>query len=295
MLRKLTLLLLAPLLAVTACSDDDGGAAVRVEAGDIEGAIAALRAAPDAAADAGSGRVEMRIAVELDGDPVELTSTGVFTEDRVRLEMDLGALLAARAPGADLPEGFDEPMVVVADGATSYLRMPMLETLTGNSDWLRMSPEELGLAGDALGVGGVGPTSNPAQLLETLRGIADDLHEVGTEDVRGEETIHYEGVVDLEKAVADAPDELQEQLEAQLGTLDGTMPVEVWLGLDGLVRRLSLDLTELLEQTSPEGGPSIEAGALEMDFFDYGADVEVEVPDEDETTPFTEVLGGLGR
>jgi hypothetical protein len=32
-----------------------------------------------------------------------------------------------------------------------------------------------------------------------------------------------------------------------------------------------------------------------MEFFDYGADVEVQVPDADETRPFTEVLGGLGR
>lgn len=294
MLRKLAVALIAPLLAVTACSDDDDGA-TQVEAGDIEGAIAALRAAPDAVAEAGSGRMEMVIAFEMDGAPVELTSTGVFTGTRMQLEMDLGALLAERTPGADLPEGFDEPMVVVADGATSYLRMPMLEALTGNGGWLEMSPEDLGLASDALGAGGFGPTSNPAQMLETLRGISDDLEEVGTEEVRGVEAIHYRAVVDLEEAFAQVPEELRPQLEAQLGALSGTLPVEVWLGTDdGLVRRLSMDMAELLAEASAESGVSMEAGSLVMEFFDYGADVAVEIPDPADTTPFTEVLGGLG-
>lgn len=291
MLRKLAMALLAPLLAVTACSDG-GDEAQRVEAGDIEGAIAALRAAPDSAAEAGSGRMAMTIVFEMEGESFELTSEGVFTGTQMRLEMDLGALLAAQAPGADLPEGFDEPMTVVADGATSYLRMPMLETLTGNSDWLVMSPEDLGLASDALGMG-FGPANNPAQLLETLRGISDDLDEVGTEEVRGAETIHYQAVIDLEKAFAEIPEELRAQVEAQLEGLAGTLPVDVWLGTDGLVRRLSMDMTELLAQASAESGRSMEAGSLLMEFFDYGADVEVHIPDPDETTPFSEVLGGL--
>ena len=31
-----------------------------------------------------------------------------------------------------------------------------------------------------------------------------------------------------------------------------------------------------------------------MDFFDYGANVEIDIPDAGDTRPFTEVLGGLG-
>lgn len=294
MLRKLAVSLFAPLLAVTACSDDSDESQ-RVEAGNIEGAIAALRAAPDAMAEAGSGRMEMVIEFEMDGEPFELTSEGVFTGTRMQLEMDLGALLAAQAPGADLPEGFDEPMVVVADGATSYLRMPMLEALTGNDDWLSVTPEDLGMASEALGAGGFGPASNPAQMLETLRGVSDELDEVGPEEVRGEETIRYHAQVDLEEAIAQIPDELRPQLEAQLGALTGTLPVDVWLGTDGLVRRLSMDMSELLDQASAGSGVSMEAGSLVMEFFDYGTDVDVDIPDADETTPFTEVLGGLGR
>jgi hypothetical protein len=265
-----------------------------VEAGDTEAAIAALRAAPDAAAEAGSGRMAMTIGFEVDGDPIELTSTGVFTETQVQMELDFGSLLASQAPGADLPEGFDEPMVVVVDGVTTYMRMPMLDALTGTTGWLSMTPEDIGLAGSALGMG-IAPTNNPTQMMEALRGISDDLEEVGTEEVRGTDTIHYRGTIDLERALAQVREELRPALQAQLGDLAATLPVEVWLGEDGLVRRLSMDMVELLAKASAESGQKMEGGSMVMEFFDYGADVEVQVPDADETRPFTEVLGGLGR
>ena len=292
MFRKLAVALLAPLLAMSACSDD-GDQSQRLEAGDTEAAIAAMRAAPDAAAEAGSGRMEMSIAFEVDGEPFELTSTGFFSGTQMQMEMDFGALLAGQVPEGELPPGFDEPMVVVVDGATTYMRMPMLDALTGTSGWLTMSPDELGLANDALGAG-FGPTNNPAQMMEALRGISDDIEELGTEEVRGEDTIHYRAVVDLERALEQVPEKLKPQVEAQLSDMGGTMPVEVWLGEDGLVRRLSLDMVELLAKASAESGTKMEGGSMVMDFFDYGADVQVEVPDSSDTTSFLDVMGRLG-
>ena len=292
MFRKLAVALIAPLLAISACSDD-GDQSQRVEAGDTEAAIAALRAAPDAAAEAGSGRMAMTIGFEIDGEALELTSTGVFIGTQMQMEMDFGSLLASRAPGADMPAGFDEPMVVVVDGTTTYMRMPMLDALTGTSGWLSMTPEDIGLAGDALGMG-FAPTNNPTQMMEALRGISDDLEEVGTEEVRGTDTIHYRGTIDLERALAQVREQVRPALQAQLGEMTGTLPVEVWLGEDGLVRRLSMDMAELLATASAESGTKMDGGSLVMEFFDYGADVEVDLPDAEDTRPFTEVLGGLG-
>jgi len=75
MFRKLAVALIAPLVAVTACSDD-GDQSQRVEAGDTEAAIAALRSAPDTAAEAGSGRLVMTVGFEVDGQPFELSTKG---------------------------------------------------------------------------------------------------------------------------------------------------------------------------------------------------------------------------
>lgn len=292
MFRKLTVALVAALVALAACSDD-GDQSQKVEAGDTEAAIAALRAAPDAAAEAGSGRMEMTVGFVVDGEPFELTSAGVFSGTRMRMEMDLGAMLAAQLPEEELPPAFDEPMTVVVDGATTYLRMPMLDALTGTSGWLSMTPEDLGLAGDALGTG-FGPSNNPAQMMEALRGVSDDIEELGTEEVRGEPTTHYRAVVDLERALEQVREALKPQLEAQLGAMGGTLPMEVWLGEDGLVRRISLDMVELLAEASAESGQKMEGGSMVMELFDYGADVEVDIPAPEDTTPFLDVMGELG-
>lgn len=292
MFRKLAVAVLASLVALAACSDDSDQSQ-RVEAGDAEAAIAALRAAPDAAAEAGSGRMVMTVAFVVDGEPFELTSTGVFSGTQVQMEMDLGAMLAAQLPDEELPPGFDEPMTVVVDGATTYMRMPMLDALTGTSGWLSMRPEDLGLASDALGTG-FGPSNNPAQMMEALRGISDDIDELGTEDIRGEPTTHYRVVVDLERALEQVPEALKPQVEAQLGALGGTLPMEVWLGEDGLVRRISMDMVELLAKASAESGQKMEEGSMVMELYDYGADVEVDVPHPEDTTPFLDVIGELG-
>jgi hypothetical protein len=292
MFRKLAVALIVPLAAVTACSDD-GDQSQRVEAGDTEAAIAALRSAPDAAAEAGSGRMEMTVALMVDGAPFEVTSTGVFNGTQMQMEMDFGALLAAQVPGEELPPGFDEPMTVVVDGATTYMRVPLLDALTGTSGWLSMAPEDLGLADDALGTG-FGPSNNPTQMLEALRGVSDDLEEIGAEEVRGEPTTHFRAVVDLRQALEQVPEALKPQVEAQLGALGDTLPVDVWLGDDGLVRRISMDMVELLAAASAESGRKMEGGSMVIELFDYGADVDIDIPDPDDTTPFRDVFGGLG-
>jgi hypothetical protein len=37
----------------------------------------------------------------------------------------------------------------------------------------------------------------------------------------------------------------------------------------------------------------MEGGAMVIEYFDYGADIEVDIPDPEDTIPFLEVLGGL--
>jgi hypothetical protein len=131
-------------------------------------------------------------------------------------------------------------------------------------------------------------------MLEALRGVSDDIEELGAEEVRGEPTIHFRAAIDLGRALEQVPEALRPQVEAQLGALGDTLPVEVWLGGDGLVRRLSMDMAELLATASAESGQELEGGAMVIEYFDYGADVDVDIPDPDDTTPFRDVIGRLG-
>jgi hypothetical protein len=294
MVRKLLVALFAPLLLVAGCSDDGDGAA-KVDTGDAESALAAVRAAPDAALEAGSGRMEMTMSMTFEGQTIELNATGAFAGTQAQIEMDFGAMLEALegAAGEEAPPGFDEPMQIVVDGATMYMRWPFLSMMAGGTEWMSVSAEEMGLASDSLGTGWAA-TNNPAQMLEMLRGISSgDIEELGDEEIRGTDTTGYAVTIDLAKAAEQMPDDFRAAFEQSLEDLSvTTMPMDVWLGDDGLVRRISLDAMEMLTDTA--GAAELESGQLTMDFFDYGADVEIAIPDASEVTPFTEVMGGLG-
>lgn len=293
MSRKLAAALLAPLLLTSlSCAKASDDATVLT--GDA--AVAALRAAPDAAAEAGSGRFEMTMSFDTPDGAFDITATGAYAGDQMSMEMDLGAAIAdlAAASGETVPEGVEEPMQIVVDGTRSYMRFPMLDALTGSSGWLSITPADLGMANSALGLGA--GTNDPGQLLETLRGVADDVEVTGEQEIRGVATIGYRATIDLDRALAAMPADQREAVEPMLKQLDGSlgaMPVDVWIDEDGLARRLRMDMGglvgEALGAAAGEGRAS-----LTVDFFDYGDDIEVSVPDPSETTPFAEIMGGLG-
>lgn len=290
--RRLAAALVAPLLLLAACGDDEGTV---VEAGGEEAVLARLQSAPEAMAEAGSARMEMTMTMAAMGESFEVTAEGGFSGEQATFTMDLGALLgAAEASGEAMPPGFDEPMTIVVDGATTYLKVPMLAMFTGTDGWLSVSPEDMGVAEDSLGLG-FGASGNPAELLESLRGVSDEIEELGTEDVRGVSTARYRVVVDLDKAAAELPDEAREAYEQQVASLGvTTMPVEVWIGEDGLVRRMAFDFAALLDQVPEEELDGFESGSVVLELFDYGADIDIEVPDPSEVTPFAEVMGAFG-
>lgn len=292
MLRKLASFLVALfLVATTGCAKPAGEATVLT--GDA--AVVALRAAPDTAAAAGSGRFEMTVAVDTAEGVFDIVATGGFTGDQMTMEMDLGSVLAqaAAASGDTVPEGFEEPMLMVVDGTTTYMRNPMLQALTGGTGWLSLSTEDLGLAGGSLGFGAGG--DDPSRLLETLRGVADDVEVVGTDEVRGAAVTHLRATIDLAKALEQAPAEQRGMLEAQLEGLDESLsgiPVEVWIDGDGLARRMVMvtDAAVFAPAAMAEGSVT-----LTIEFFDYGEPIFIEIPPAEDTEPLGEVLGGIGH
>jgi hypothetical protein len=275
MFRKLVVLLAAPLLAVSACATEADVVALDP--------IAAIRAVPAATDAAGSARFEMTVSTGDADSALEITSTGGFDGTRMTMEVDFGAALAGALGSTDapLPDGIDEPMRLVADGSTIYLRVPVLDAPLDTPGWLSATAEDLGAAGGPLGF--AGGVTDPSQLLDTLRSVAGDVEEVGSDDVRGVATTHYRAALDLARALAQLPDGgsplLEHQLE-DLGTELDDVPVDLWVDADGLARRLVLEVGDL--------------GALTVELFDYGEPVEIDVPAPEETTPITDVLGTLG-
>ncbi len=293
MLRKIVPALVAPLLLVAACASEGDEGAVEVKTG--AEAVSALRAAPDAAAEAGTASFEMVMAMSFEGESFELTATGAYDAEaqRMSMSMDMGAMFdeLAEASGETVPEGLDGAMELVAEGDTFYMRAPMFSVLTGDAGWLSLSPEDLGVSADAFGPG-VG-AYDPSKMLESLRGVTGEPEAVGTEEVRGVDTTHYRASMDLEQALAAAPADQREALEQQLRMLgdmsDADFPVDVWVDADGLPRRMQMDMGALLAGLGEDGSMR-----MTMEFFDYGEPVSIEIPSPDEVSSFKDAMGGLG-
>jgi len=288
MLRKLAPALIAPILVAPACAQEADRSALEAAA-----PVAALRAAPELAADAGSARFEITFVFDVPEGPLELRATGGYDGDRMRMEMDLGSMLAglAEQAGEALPPGLDEPMQVVGEGDTVYLRMPMLDELTGTSGWLSATPDDLGTSGRSLGL--TGTTTHPSQLLDTLRGITDDLESCGAVAIRGVDTTCYAGTIDVDDVLDAVPAEQRDVIETQLDELAGrsigSLPVQVWVDGEGLARRMRMSFDELGNAMGVPG-----SAVMTLEVFDYGEPLEIAIPSSDEVTPIGEVLPGMG-
>jgi hypothetical protein len=289
MFRKLVPALLAPLLVATACAAEADDAAIAVRTGSA--AAATLSAAPAAAAEAESATFEMVMEMSIEGQTLELVSTGAYDNaaQRMSMETDLGAMfgrLGAQA-GETVPGGLDEPMQIVVDGSTVYLRVPVLDRLGAADTWLSLSSDDLGSAAEGLGLGAA--SYDPSKILELLRGVTGEPEVVGTEDVRGVETTRYAATLDLAEALADVPADQRDRVEAQLDQLGAAeVSVDVWVDAGGLARRLQVDMGG-----APGAGDDSSA-VLTIEFFDYGEPVDIEVPSPDEVTSLGDGLGFMG-
>jgi len=287
-----TLSVLLAFLLLAGCGgggDDEGETTAAVTTAAADNAIAV--AAEDTRG-AGSSKVELTATVPVapGQDPVELTGAGEFDYEarRGRLTFDFGALLGSLGAG----DGATQAEILL-DGSVAYLNLPLLtELLPGGKPWIKVDLDAAAASeGFDLGQLAQAGQNDPSQFFAYLT-AADGVEEVGTETVRGEETTHYRATVDLERAAAQAPPELAEQIQKAVDQIrqtagKTTVPVDVWIGDDGLIRRVTFDYS------SAETEPPVES-TITMELFDFGVDVTVEPPPADQVMDASELGGLLG-
>jgi hypothetical protein len=261
-------------------------AAVLALAGCAEGASARdrLADAADATRGAGSASASVSVVTTFTGvdDPMladsEITGEGAFdfAGDRGHLAMQM--------PGME-DAGLDQVETVFLDGVV-YSQLPM----PGGVQWLRIDTAELGTQG----LQQLGGTSDPSANLDLLEG-ARDVEEVGEVQVRGATTTHYRFTVDLEAAGEEADAEQRQMLDSmrqQLGTSE--LPMEVWLDSDDRVRRQrsEIDLDAMHAQGQTASGGTV---VTVVELHDFGVDVEVEAPPEEDTVDIQDLDPSFGQ
>jgi hypothetical protein len=202
---------------------------------------------------------------------------------RAQLTIDLSKAAAGLPDmaGAALGAlGNDGRVDVVTDGSDAYVNVGSLGSILGataGQSWVKISGKE---AADAAPEAAV---ASGTEILKLL-GQAGDITTVGTEQVRGVETTHYRGTLDVAAALSQLPADEQGEIGDRLTQLGIdpkalSFPLDVWIDQDDLVRRvlLGVDGSKL-----PGGSTAGTTATVTLEFYDFGAPVNVTVPPADQ-------------
>jgi hypothetical protein len=211
-------------------------------------------------ANAGSFRFDAQLSFSSPQAKAQKASlTGRYDADAKRLAVTLAA-----------GEGQIDAVADLAAEPALYVKLPFAK------GWLKLDVEKAAQEHD---LGDLSPAQwNPQELLSSLKEVGDST-KVGEEELDGVRTTHYRVDVDPKKLIEKQPEAQRKAAEKGLeqSGID-TVPVDVWIGDDDLLRRISLHL-----DGSGATPFSLEA---RLDLSGYGGDVHVDLP------PADEVLGG---
>jgi hypothetical protein len=148
-----------------------------------------------------------------------------------------------------------------------YLQMPQLAAqLPSGTHWVELDVSKLGKAsGLDLSKLMAGGQFQPSDVLSMLKGEGAKVQSLGSATVGGAATTHYRVTIDTAKALEAKG--LTSPLLAAAAALPATIPADVWIGKDGLVRQVKLAL-----------GVAQGHVAMKMNLYDYGADASIAAP-----------------
>ena len=240
-MNRLSLLVLISLLALVAggCGSDDGGGAE-------EDPLAALDAAAKKTTAAESNRQEFVMESDIDGDELTMKGEGAFNADSTRGRMTFAM---------ESSDGGGSFEAISVDGVM-YLKSDEIP-LPDGKEWLKQEDP---------------PTStlSPSEFVTFLRD-SGQVENKGTEEIRGEQTTHFAGPVDLREAGRGVGFGDRRRLKQTPGAEDMKINIDVWVGPDGLPARMILDVAPPPDQAS---------GSMKItsDILEYNVEVDAEAP-----------------
>ena len=240
-----------------------------------------------AAIDATTGSAA-RGQTRLEGEMVEASGEPLTVDFQVDTEGDIEAMLAG---GGD-PSA--PPLTVrIVDGQT-YAGFPgafaqqMFPDFEGETAWLTVGPgfsEQFAiacaspLANLELGSGECDPATD-------LRGLADAAEEatvLGDEDLHGVPTTHLRFIVPFANLLS--TDTGQDAFGGDFGgSLEGSLPVDVWIDDDMLLRKLAVDLSGIFGGFAgafgAEDNPDIAIPSWQtvIEYFDFDDSISIDAP-----------------
>ena len=260
-------------------------------------AAALVAASADATSDAGTARMSLQMTMSMpegaampQGGELTMNAEGAYDFANRLGEMSMTMELPEEAGPMAGPQNIE----MVFDDLVIYMKYPFMSQMApGAKPWIKMDLEELGKeAGVDFGSMMQSGTSDPSQMLEWLRGVSGDVQVVGEEDVRGAPATHYAGTIDFNKVADQAPAEVRDQMKASIDMMTeaigtSTVPFDVWIDDQG--RAVRLQQAFEFKQGATQGASM----SMTVDIFDFGTEVDIEVPPPSQTSDFSELMGSM--
>ena len=218
--------------------------------------------------------------------PLHFSADGVTdnTSHSADMTMDLSSIatLAGQAGGAGQWKAH-----IVLDGSGSspvlYLQLPAIDKYLNGKTWVKadlaaMAKQAGTSITQLLQTAGNQDPTKALQMLESVGNVT----KVGTDTIDGAQTTHYSGTIDVKKVAT--------LLGAQAKALDqakvSSIPIDVWIDSDGLVRRMH-------EHLAYAAGGANATTDLTVDLSDFGVKTSIQAPPADQTVDVG-ALKGIG-
>jgi hypothetical protein len=227
-----------------------------------QSAQAGLLAASATKTEGQRARLAITTTMRSPGMTVSFTQTGVFDFAHSR------GMLGMQSP---------MPMTVLFLPPKTYFKLPggSGAPLPHGKSWIALPDGQMSSPLDAM-IGPFGGSADPADLLASLRAISSQVTKLGGSTIRDVPVTGYRVAVDPAKAAARLPGWQRAGFRSFARILGrGTIPVEVWVDAQNLVRRVQIS-------PHPPGGTGSPGGHARLtqttDFWDFGVPVRVSAP-----------------
>lgn len=245
---------------------------------------------------AGAARIRFSMAItgsKLQGQTLRMRGTGAIDGTSSEMSFRLGSMLSQMGiPSAAMKKFAHASMKAVGlmenGDYVMYMRLGFLSSqLPGGKQWIKLDMSKVGKqAGVNLGSMFSGSQFQPSDMLGMLKAEGAKVHRVGTATVDGASATHYRVTINLAKALR-SKGITSPLLKTALAHVK-TATDDVWVGKDGLVRRIRT----AYGLPTVAGSPSM---AMTMDFSAYGAKVTIAAPPSNEVFDATQLAqSGLG-
>jgi hypothetical protein len=255
-----------------------------------------VAAAATKSTNAGGAHIALSVVVQspklAGGKELHVTGSGVVDRSSADVKIDLGSLLGAVNAPAGAPSSIHAIVLRQGGNELAYVHLTPMPSLMGGKSWVKLDLSSLASA-HGLDLGGLasgGSVMTPSQVLDLLRNAGATVTDLGSDSVAGASTTHYRVLVDpanLAKAGGIPQATIDKFATGAAAT--AKVPVNVWIGTDGLVHRVQA------AYTLRHNGSSAHLG-FTLTLSDYGANVSVSAPpssDVFDATGFLTHLGGV--